>query len=61
LLEQADIINRAQEAIIIQNLEDDDISFWNEGAERLYGWSAKKRWDSRRQTDLEMGNGVRAY
>jgi PAS domain S-box-containing protein len=42
LLEQADIINRAQEAIIIRNLEDDDISFWNEGAERLYGWSAEE-------------------
>jgi PAS domain-containing protein len=42
LLEQADIINRAQETIIIQNLEDDDISFWNEGVERLYGGSAEE-------------------
>jgi len=41
LLEQADIINRAREAVIIRNLEDDDISFWNEDAERLYGWSAE--------------------
>jgi two-component system cell cycle sensor histidine kinase/response regulator CckA len=42
LLEQADIINRAQEAIIIRNLEDDGIGFWNDGAERLYGWGAEE-------------------
>lgn len=40
LREQADIINRAQDAIIIRNFEDRQIAFWNSGAERLYGWSA---------------------
>jgi PAS domain S-box-containing protein len=37
--EQADIINRAQDAIIVLNLEDHRITFWNSGAERLYGWT----------------------
>ena len=40
LFEQADIINRAHDAIIILNFEDQRITFWNSGAERLYGWSA---------------------
>jgi PAS domain S-box-containing protein len=39
LLEQADIINRAQDAIIIRNFADFRVTFWNAGAERLYGWS----------------------
>jgi two-component system, cell cycle sensor histidine kinase and response regulator CckA len=42
LLEQADIINHARDAIIIRNFEDDQITFWNKGAEHLYGWSAKE-------------------
>ena len=40
LREQADIINRAHDAIIVLNFEDQRITFWNSGAERLYGWSA---------------------
>ena len=42
LLEQADIINHARDAIIIRNFEDDQITFWNKGAENLYGWSANE-------------------
>jgi len=42
LVEQADIINRAQDAIIIRSFEDEKISFWNKGAEHLYGWSANE-------------------
>jgi PAS domain S-box-containing protein len=42
LLEQADIINHARDAIIIRNCEDDHITFWNKGAEHLYGWSANE-------------------
>jgi two-component system, cell cycle sensor histidine kinase and response regulator CckA len=42
LLEQADIINHARDAIIIRNFEDDQITFWNKGAEHLYGWSANE-------------------
>jgi PAS domain S-box-containing protein len=40
LREQADIINRAHDAIIALNFKDQRIVFWNSGAERLYGWSA---------------------
>jgi PAS domain S-box-containing protein len=39
LREQADIINRAHDAIMIRDLER-RIQFWNKGAERLYGWTA---------------------
>ena len=42
LCEQTDIINRAQDAVIIRNFETDRITFWNSGAERLYGWSSSQ-------------------
>jgi PAS domain S-box-containing protein len=42
LREQADIINRAHDAIIIRNFETEEITFWNKGAEHLYGWSAEE-------------------
>ena len=40
LREQGDMINRARDAIIIRNFSDQRVTFWNTGAERLYGWSA---------------------
>jgi PAS domain S-box-containing protein len=40
LHEQTNIINRAQDAIIIRDFKDQRITFWNSGAERLYGWKA---------------------
>ena len=40
LREQANIINRAHDAIIIRDFKSDVVTFWNEGAEQLYGWSA---------------------
>ena len=40
LHEQTEIINRAQDAIIIRDFKDQRITFWNSGAERLYGWKA---------------------
>jgi len=42
LREQADMLNRAHDAIIIRNFADQRITFWNAGAERLYGWSANE-------------------
>ncbi|HEX4946595.1 MAG TPA: PAS domain S-box protein, partial [Blastocatellia bacterium] len=41
LIEQAAMLNQAQEAIMVRDL-DDGIRFWNQGAERLYGWSAEE-------------------
>jgi PAS domain S-box-containing protein len=40
LREQAEIISRAHDAIIIRDFHTDRITFWNEGAERMYGWTA---------------------
>jgi PAS domain S-box-containing protein len=38
--EQAEMLNRAHEAIIVRDIHTRRISFWNQGAERLYGWTA---------------------
>ena len=37
--EQASLLDRAQDAIMVRNL-DRTIRYWNKGAERLYGWTA---------------------
>ena len=42
LQEQADMLDRAHDAIIVRNFDDRRIIFWNSGAERLYGWSASE-------------------
>src|ERR1700680_4057674 len=36
------MLNRAHHAIIIRNFADQRVTFWNAGAERLYGWSANE-------------------
>jgi PAS domain S-box-containing protein len=37
--EQAALLDQAQDAILVRDL-DQNILFWNKGAERIYGWSA---------------------
>ncbi len=37
---QANMLNVATDAIVVRNLVDFTIEFWNSGAERIYGWSA---------------------
>jgi PAS domain S-box-containing protein len=37
--EQATLLNKAHDAILVRDMEN-SILFWNEGAERLYGWKA---------------------
>ncbi|HEY1064912.1 MAG TPA: PAS domain S-box protein [Pirellulales bacterium] len=37
--ELTDFLNRARDAIVVQDL-DGRIAFWNQGAERLFGWSS---------------------
>ena len=42
LREQADIINRAHDAIVVRDWETKRITFWNAGAQRLYGWTTEE-------------------
>ncbi len=48
--EQADIINLAHDAIVVRDLQG-QIQFWNQGAERLYGWTATEV-DERSVTEI---------
>ncbi|MEO8451759.1 MAG: PAS domain S-box protein [Gemmatimonadota bacterium] len=41
LREQASLLDKAQDAILVRDL-DNRITFWNKGAERLYGWSVEE-------------------
>jgi PAS domain S-box-containing protein len=41
LLEQASLMDQAQDAIMVRNL-DGTLRFWNKGAERLFGWTAEE-------------------
>jgi PAS domain S-box-containing protein len=41
ILEQAALLDIATDAILVQDL-DNTISFWNKGAERLFGWKAEE-------------------
>ncbi len=38
LREQAALLDKAQDAILVQDMED-KITFWNTGAQRIYGWT----------------------
>jgi PAS domain S-box-containing protein len=40
IAEQAAMLNIATDAIIVRNLVDFTIEFWNDGAEMIYGWPA---------------------
>ncbi len=40
LREQAEMLDRANEAIVVRDIHTQKITFWNQGAERLYGWNA---------------------
>jgi two-component system, cell cycle sensor histidine kinase and response regulator CckA len=39
--EQAALLDQAQDAILVRDL-DQNILFWNKGAERIYGWTARE-------------------
>jgi two-component system, cell cycle sensor histidine kinase and response regulator CckA len=42
LREQADIVERATDAVVVCDFVTDCITIWNKGAEHLYGWSAEE-------------------
>ncbi|HEU4931727.1 MAG TPA: PAS domain S-box protein [Pyrinomonadaceae bacterium] len=39
--EQAELLDQAQDAILVRDL-DQNIMFWNKGAEKIYGWTAEE-------------------
>jgi len=39
--EQAELLDQAQDAILVRDL-DQNILFWNKGAEHIYGWTAEE-------------------
>jgi PAS domain S-box-containing protein len=41
IAEQADFLDKARDAILVRDLEG-GVLFWNEGAHRMYGWSAEE-------------------
>jgi PAS domain S-box-containing protein len=49
--EQASLLDKARDAIIVCGLEEHRILYWNRSAERLYGWEAAEVMD-RSQMDL---------
>lgn len=52
LQEQAELLDRANDAIIICDLKE-QITYWNSGAERLYGWSKEEATGSGMQELLQ--------
>ncbi len=42
LRRQAKLLDLANDAILVRDLQDETITYWNEGAVRLYGWSAEE-------------------
>ena len=46
LREQSRLLDLANDAIFIRSF-DGTISYWNEGAERLYGWTKEEAWENR--------------
>ncbi len=55
LREQATLLEKAQDAILIRNL-DGRVAFWNHGAERLYGWSSAEAVGKEAERLLIRGN-----
>ena len=42
LRRQAELLDLANDAIFVRDLDRDTITYWNDGAVRLYGWSSKE-------------------
>ncbi|HSH15615.1 MAG TPA: PAS domain S-box protein [Verrucomicrobiae bacterium] len=55
LREQAALLDRAQDAIFVRDL-DQKVTYWNKGAERLYGWS-REEVSGRRASELLYREG----
>lgn len=42
LRQQAELLDLANDAILVRDLKRDTITYWNDGAVRLYGWSSRE-------------------
>jgi diguanylate cyclase (GGDEF)-like protein/PAS domain S-box-containing protein len=40
--EKAELLDKAQDAILVAGIDDSRILYWNKGAERLYGWTSEE-------------------
>ena len=40
--EQAELLDKARDAIVVHDMSYDKILYWNQGAERIYGWTAEE-------------------
>ena len=59
LREQANLLNLTRDAIIVREA-DDTISYWNNGAERIYGWTAGEVLGNRAQDFARGGSSIAA-
>ncbi len=55
--EQAEMLDRAHEAIMVRDIHTRRITFWNRGAERLYGWTAAEA-EGRDVCELVFGDAT---
>lgn len=56
LREQAHLLDRAHDAILVRSL-DHRISFWNKGAERIFGWAAQETLGRNATEIMSIPNG----
>ena len=57
--EQAEMLDHAHDAIIVRDIHTRRITFWNQGAERLYGWTAAEAAGrDMGETDLRRSGGA---
>ena len=61
---QAQLLELANDAIIVRDFETDSVQFWNRGAQQVYGWTAADAFGQRRTTltghpvsRLQIGSG----
>ncbi|HUY84275.1 MAG TPA: PAS domain S-box protein, partial [Steroidobacteraceae bacterium] len=57
LRDQALLLDKAQDAILVRSL-DHKVGYWNQGAERLYGWSAREV-ENRSVIDFKVADAPR--
>ena len=60
IIEQAALLDRATDAIMTLNLEG-QITFWNSGAERLYGWRADETVGKMHESELYSKENAPAF